>query len=189
MKIRVNLQIFLIIIVFILTRQIKTYSYIMLFALIHELGHIIAGLLLKLKVKIIEIMPFGISVNFEAYGYGKLIENKKVLIALAGPSINFLIALIIGFSNTNIEVKHTIIYSNLLLGFFNLIPIYPLDGGRILKSVLRLKCKDIHKANEISNKISNAQIIIITALRKYFNIILQKHSYIFCIAIFRINSN
>ena len=49
MKIRIDLKIFLIIFIFILTNQIQIYMLIMIFALLHELGHLLAGLLLKLK--------------------------------------------------------------------------------------------------------------------------------------------
>lgn len=60
MQIRINLRIFIFIILFYLTKQIKLYSMIMLFACIHELGHILAGVLLGLKPQKIEIMPLRI---------------------------------------------------------------------------------------------------------------------------------
>lgn len=83
MQIKINLQIFLFIIIFVLTHQIEIYSWIMLFAFIHELGHMMAGILLKLEPKALAIMPFGISITFETYGYKKLIEIKKIILALA----------------------------------------------------------------------------------------------------------
>ena len=80
MQIKINLQIFLFIIIFALTHQIEIYGWIMLFAFIHELGHMLAGMLLGLKPKSLNFMPFGISVTFETYGYKRLIEIKKILI-------------------------------------------------------------------------------------------------------------
>lgn len=58
MQIKINLQIFLFLIIFALTHQIQIYACIMLFAFIHELGHLTTGILLKLKPKTLSFMPF-----------------------------------------------------------------------------------------------------------------------------------
>ena len=163
MQIKVNLQIFLFIIIFILTHQIEIYAWIMLFTFIHELGHMIAGLLLKLKPKSLSFMPFGISITFEDYGYKKLMEIKKILIAIAGPITNLVICIITALLHIEEKTKELIIYSNILIGLFNLIPLYPLDGGRILKGIIRIKTSE-KKADKIINKISNIIIIILTAI-------------------------
>ena len=60
MQIKMNLKVFLFLIIFILTRQIKIYALLMLFALIHELGHLLAGILMGMKPEKIELMPFGV---------------------------------------------------------------------------------------------------------------------------------
>lgn len=164
MQITINLQIFLFIILFILTKQIELYALMMFFALIHECGHIFAGLILKLKPKKLNIIPFGLSVTFESYEYKKLVETKKILIALAGPLTNILICIISLFIHMDYSLKQTIIYSNILVALFNLIPIYPLDGGRILKGLIKLKCKNNIIADSIVNKISNILAIILTAI-------------------------
>ena len=118
MQKKINLQIFLFIIIFILTHQIEIYAWVMLFAFIHELGHMLAVLLLKLKPKTLSLMPFGISITFEAYGYKKLIEIKKIIVALAGPATNFLIAVLVALLHIDTNLKHTIIYSNVLIYFY-----------------------------------------------------------------------
>ena len=154
MQIKVNLQIFLFIIIFALTHQIKIYAWVMLFAFIHELGHMIAGLLLKLKPKSLSLMPFGISITFETYVYKKLMEKKKIVLAIAGPLTNFLIAILMGVLHIDQNLKEIIIYSNILIGIFNMLPLYPLDGGRILKGIIKIKTSE-EKADRIINKISN----------------------------------
>ena len=162
MQIKINLQIFLFILLFILTNQIEIYTITILFALIHELGHLTVGLLLKLKPKELNLMPFGFSILFEDYGYKKLLERKRIIIALAGPLTNLVIAIITYFLRINFEIKTIIIYSNILIAFFNMIPIYPLDGHKVLKGILKLYVNNI-KAEYIVNRVSNITIIILTA--------------------------
>lgn len=178
MQIKVNLQIFLFIVIFALTHQIEIYAWLMLFAFIHELGHMIAGIILKLKPKALNLMPFGISITFETYGYKKLIEIKKMMLALTGPLTNFLIAIITILLHINTNLKEMIIYSNLLIAFFNLIPLYPLDGGRILKGIIRLKKSEI-KADEIINRISNIIIICLTAISSIAILYLKNLAIVF----------
>ena len=180
MQIKVNLQIFLFIIIFILTHQIEIYSYIMIFAFIHELGHMVAGLLLKLKPKSICLMPFGVSLTFETYEYKKLVELKKIIIALAGPLINLIIFIIAFVLHIDQHIKNLICYSNILIATFNLIPLYPLDGGRILKGIIRLKKEEIY-ADEIVNKISNILIVLLTAASSILILYLKNIAVIFII--------
>lgn len=178
MQIRINLQIFLFIIIFILTHQIEIYTWIMLFAFIHELGHMIAGILLKLKPKALNFMPFGINITFETYEYKKMLEIKKLLIAIAGPLTNLIICMIALALHINVKLKQLITYSNILIALFNLIPLYPLDGGRILKGIIRLKYQDI-KADKIVNKISNILIILLTGISSIAILYLKNLSILF----------
>jgi stage IV sporulation protein FB len=173
MKIKIDLKIFIFIIIFILTRQIQIYGILMLFAFIHELGHILAGIILGLKPTNLSIMPYGLSVAFETKceDYNKKVKNgnmlaiKKIIIASAGPITNLIITIIFIIFNINFLgiQRELIVYSNILIGIFNLIPIYPLDGGRIIKNILHIKfgLKDSYK---YTNQISKITICIITAV-------------------------
>lgn len=158
MRIKINIQIFAIIAIFIITKQIEIYAYLMLFALIHELAHMLAGLLLKMKPKALEISGFGISIVFEGYNN---IQKNKILIPIAGPAFNFLIAFIFQF--IHIKTQQVIVNSNLLLAIGNLIPIYPLDGGRILKLFIR-KYKTSEETEFVTNRISNVLMILLTII-------------------------
>ena len=65
MRFRIDLKIFIFLIIFYFTKQIEIYAMIMLFALIHELGHLLAGILMGMKPEKIELMPFGVSISFK----------------------------------------------------------------------------------------------------------------------------
>lgn len=144
-------------------------------------GHIFAGLLLKLKPKKLSIMPFGLAVTFESYEYKKLIETKKIIIAFAGPLTNILISIGILFIHMDQNLKQIMIYSNILVALFNLIPIYPLDGGRILKGSIRKKYDDNIKADILVNKISNILVISLTAISSILILYLKNISILFVI--------
>ena len=151
MRFRIDLKIFLFIILFYFTRQIQTYSLLMIFAIIHELGHLIAGLIVGMKPEKMELKPFGFSISFKinTKDYNKkirqanILEVKKIIVSLAGPVTNVILILVTMCLNLPIFEQLTIIYVNLLLIFFNLLPIYPLDGGRILKSLLHIFLRKI----------------------------------------------
>ena len=65
MRFRIDLKIFLFLILFYFTKQIETYVIIIVFAIIHELGHLMAGLIMGMKPEKIELMPYGISISFK----------------------------------------------------------------------------------------------------------------------------
>ena len=164
MQIKVSLQIFIFIIIFYLTKQIEVYAILMLLAFLHECGHLLAGLLLKLKPKKLEINPFGVAIIFEEFGCkDNKFEMKKILIALAGPLTNLGIMLIVMFFDFGFTqiTREIIIYANLLIILFNILPIYPLDGGRIVKGILYIAKGSIF-SDYITNQIANIGAIMLT---------------------------
>lgn len=173
MQIKINLSLFILIGLFYFTSQLEIYAIFMLFIIIHELGHLIVGILFGLKPNKLELMPLGISISFgldtREYNYkirkGNLLSIKKIIIALAGPITNIIIALIYIMTDiTSFGIQREyIIYSNLLISIFNFLPIYPLDGGRICKTMLHIFC-GLKKSMDYTNSISRMSIILLTAI-------------------------
>ena len=177
MSIKIHLKIFLFVFLFLITSQIEMYILLMIFAIIHELGHVIAGLILKFKPEEIRITPVGLQVSFsidsieynEKVNRAKVLNIKKAIIALAGPMTNLSISsIVILFGMFYKEIQYTyiyqvVIYANLLIALFNLIPIYPMDGGRVLKEVLHIIFGK-KKAYKVTYIISKTVLILLTML-------------------------
>jgi len=112
----------------------------MVFAIVlaHELGHIISAFLLNIPVQTVELFPFGGAAKIK--GAGIYHVRREILLSLSGPFVNFVLAgglgLCLKFEIGNMEYVHFLLKINLLMGFFNLLPILPLDGGRIFRAVL-----------------------------------------------------
>ncbi len=165
MNIKINLNIFLFIIIFAITHQIEIYSLMMIFAFIHELGHLLCGILLGFSTDSFKIMPLGFSIKFKTkiYDYNKkilksnIITLKKLLISVAGPLTNVIIIVLTNLLHMN----KSIIDANLIILLFNLIPIYPLDGARIIKNLFKLFLGN-KKAASYTNKVSNLFVLIVT---------------------------
>ena len=171
MRFRIDLKIFVLLVLFYFTKQIHIYASLMIFAMIHEMGHLLAGLLLGMKPEKIEIKPFGFSISFQLttkdYNIkvkkANLLEIKKMIVALAGPVTNLIIIIIALNMPGNLWQTLIVIYTNILLILFNILPIYPLDGGRILKEIVHIQ-KGFKKSIIYTNVVANSSIILLTAI-------------------------
>lgn len=182
MKIRIDLKILIFLIIFYFTHQIKSYLIVMFFSIFHEMGHILTGLILKEKLEKIEIMPFGFSACFGYKYKEKYYSIKEIIITLAGPCTSGILAILCKYIDMIYITKHEAIYVNLLIMFFNLMPLYPLDGGRILKRILHIKFDTI-KTETLITKITEINLIILTITSSIL-VYYYKNIAIFLICIF-----
>lgn len=120
---------------------------------LHEAGHIVALWLLKEKIHTLRFCAYGAQIKTQTMPY-----QKELIVCLSGPSMNFLLMLI----TKQAAPKFALV--NLCLFAYNLLPIYPLDGGRSLRAFLMLSLP-VRAAEMIELLISSicATFIIIAA--------------------------
>ena len=194
MQIKVDLKVFLFLLIFLITKKIKIYSILMLFSLIHELGHLVCGLLLGFKPEKMTILPYGLKINFKIKpkDFNKKIKNgnilsvKKIVLALAGPITNLLCIIVtilikkyVGFDN---YIYENIMYANILIAIFNMLPIYPLDGGRVVKEITHIFF-GLRKSYTYTQNISEIALYVTTALSSII-ILYYKNIAIFLIVMY-----
>ncbi|ATO50571.1 MULTISPECIES: M50 family metallopeptidase [Brevibacillus] len=106
--------------------------------LIHELGHIAAARELGWEVKEIQLLPFGGVAVMEESPSADAID--EIVVALAGPFMNivmiFFSLLFWWLGIWSEHWAHFFMKSNMMIALFNLLPMWPLDGGRIVQAVL-----------------------------------------------------
>lgn len=114
---------------------------------LHELGHSFTAMHFGIGVRRILLMPIGGMAEFESIPREPL---REFLITLAGPAVNFAIVgalmLLAGvppgfpfhpeFTADARGFGHLLVQANLVMGCFNLLPAFPMDGGRILRAIL-----------------------------------------------------
>lgn len=140
-KIKVNPLFWFVIGIGTLTGYFREIIMIFTIVLIHELGHSFAAQHFNWRIRKIELLPFGGVAEVEEYGNRPL--KEEFIVVIAGPLQHIWL---IGFSylmfhlNFWTSADHQLfITHNLMILIFNLLPIWPLDGGKILYLFLSTK--------------------------------------------------
>jgi Zn-dependent protease/CBS domain-containing protein len=139
---------------------------------VHELGHALVARRYGIGTRDIMLLPIGGIASLE-----RIPENPKqeLAVALVGPAINLVIAAILyaflplttvgTYANT---IVHQLVYINVGLAVFNLIPAFPMDGGRALRAVLALRMGPA-RATDIAAKLGKVFAVAIGLVGLFTN--------------------
>lgn len=161
---------------------------VMICVLLHEVGHLLTAKKFGIKTTKMVLLPVG---GISTVEKSTQSPKEELLITLSGPLVNIIIAIILFFT---IPVSDYISYDlgqyftalndfsvrtflfflfivNVALAVFNMIPAFPLDGGRILRAVLDIKLSRV-KATRVATMISHVIAIVLLLIGLLFNPIL-----------------
>jgi Zn-dependent protease/CBS domain-containing protein len=129
---------------------------------LHELGHAVVGNYSGVPAKAIILLPIGgVTIFDDTHRELKPSVDawkRDIRIAVAGPLVNFAVAFVAAVAVLALvpgihlwpPVMHSsnliksLIWVNIWLGLFNLLPAYPMDGGRVLRALLSRKMDPVH---------------------------------------------
>ncbi len=127
---------------------------------LHELGHALIAMREGVKVRGIVLLPIGgITLLDDNSPHTANTAARDIRIAMAGPLVNIVLGAVAGilvltllpqaqlwsrpFVST-VNLPRTFVWTNIFLGLFNLLPAYPLDGGRVLRAALARRMDYVH---------------------------------------------
>jgi len=145
-----------------ITGNFKGFFFFSLITVVHECGHIFTAIYYKWKIEEVILLPFGALTIFHEKINKPLKEEFMILIM--GPLIQLLFVFL--FFGNSVDIIN---YSNLIL-MFNMLPIYPLDGSKLLNIILN-KITSFKKSHLITIYMSLFTIVFLL-LKTSFNLIL-----------------
>jgi Zn-dependent protease/CBS domain-containing protein len=154
---------------------------VLLFAcvLAHEFGHIFAARAFGVRTPDVTLLPIGGVARLERIPEK---PSEELLIAVAGPLVNVAIAFaLVIFAGANLSAEHLAAVEsskialadrlaavNVFLVLFNMIPAFPMDGGRVLRALLSTRLGHV-RATEISAIIGQAFAFVLGFAGLFFN--------------------
>jgi Zn-dependent protease/CBS domain-containing protein len=132
--------------------------------ILHELGHALVATHAGIPAKAIILLPIGgitlLDETQQPVEPGVLTWKRDIRIAIAGPVVNLAIALAAAsvllavapeihlwtkpWDLQSSNLPRALVWSNLWLGLFNLLPAYPLDGGKVLRALFSRRMDPVH---------------------------------------------
>ena len=159
-------------------------AFVLLFVcvFIHELFHSITAIRNKIRIKKIILLPLGgasVIDNTE-----DITPETEFRISIVGPIASIVLGLIFGIiviytpAGAVKQIVQFLFVVNILLGVFNIMPAFPLDGGRVLRSYLQKK-RDIIHATKTSIKISNIFIVLFLVFTVVYAALANGYSFVY----------
>ena len=101
--------------------------------LVHELGHMVAAMYIGLEPSHISLHPFGVNLKLKNSMVCSILDD--IIIYLSGPFVNLLLAIFFAFFYKPRYLYDYGFVVNIMLFMLNTLPVYPLDGGAVLKKI------------------------------------------------------
>lgn len=128
---------------------------LLLAALLHECGHVAVLWYYGIPIQKIRLSSLGATI-----GVGTVSYRQEISCAAAGPAANALLAAAFRYLSPRFA------FCNLGLLAFNLLPIYPLDGGRILRALLG-RCEEPFRAEKTEAFVAAASAVCVMLASLY----------------------
>lgn len=133
--------------------------------LLHELGHALTAKRYGIKTRDIMLYPFGGVASI----VGEPGPRAELVITAAGPLVNIAIAALLYLTHLVVPLHpffQQLLFANIVLAVFNLIPAYPMDGGRIFRAALLIF--KVKSATVIAAKLSQVLSVVLGLTGLYF---------------------
>ena len=130
---------------------------VFLIILLHEFGHIFGGRKVGMNASHVMLTPLGGLAIFDSIDPD---PKKEFVMTICGPLVNVLLIAPLYVLSLAIPFFGQLAYYNMVLLIFNLIPAFPSDGGRLLRSSLAYWMKDYLRATEMACRVSQAVCIV-----------------------------
>ena len=152
---------------------------IFLCVLLHELGHVFAARRYGIKTRDVTLWPFGGIASMEQMPEK---PGQELIVALAGPAVNVAIAIALllwlgprlnpqnltQIENPAVSLAVKLAGAHVMLVLFNLIPAFPMDGGRVLRALLAMWVGNA-RATELAAGIGQGFAVMFAVLGIFYN--------------------
>ncbi|MFD3449547.1 M50 family metallopeptidase [Microbacteriaceae bacterium 4G12] len=133
-KVTIHPLFWVVIAIGVVTAHFKELLVLFMIVLIHELGHGFAAAHFRWRIKRIQLLPFGGVAELEEHGNKPL--HEEWIVILAGPLQHVwmmgLAYILYQSGLIAMDAYHFFMWNNMIILLFNLLPIWPLDGGKLL---------------------------------------------------------